>query len=81
MTRTSRILSNILFSALCLLMVLPAAAQVVLEEVIVTAQKRDESLMEVGVAITAFTDDVMRAFGIEQSFDVAQFTPGVGKFG
>ena len=77
MTRTSRILSNILFSALCLLMVLPAAAQVVLEEVIVTAQKRDESLMEVGVAITAFTDDVMRAFGIEQSFDVAQFTPGV----
>ncbi len=49
----------------------------VLEEVTVTAQKREESLMDVGIAITAFTDDVMRAFGIERSFDVAQFTPGV----
>jgi iron complex outermembrane receptor protein len=63
--------------ALSLIMALPAAAQVVLEEVTVTAQKREEQLQDIGIAITAFSADVMRAFGIEQSFDVAQFTPGV----
>ena len=72
MTGPRRILSKTFFTALCLIMALPAAAQVVLEEVVVTAQKRDESLMEVGIAITAVTDDVMRAFGIERSFDVAK---------
>jgi len=64
-------------SALALLIAVPASAQVVLEEVIVTAQKREELLQDVGVAITAFTGDQMRALGFEKSFDVARFTPGV----
>jgi len=33
--------------------------------------------MDVGIAITAFTGDTMRALGIERSFDIARFTPGV----
>jgi len=49
----------------------------ILEEVIVTAQKREQGLQDVGIAITAFTGEQMRALGIEQSFDIASFSPGV----
>jgi iron complex outermembrane receptor protein len=37
----------------------------VLEEVIVTAQKREQSLQDVGIAVTAFTGDQMRALGVK----------------
>ncbi len=53
-----------------------ALAQV-LEEVVVTAQKREQSLQDVGISVTAFTGDQMRSLGIEESKDVAAFTPGV----
>jgi iron complex outermembrane receptor protein len=54
-----------------------AIAQGVLEEIIVTAQKREQNIQDVGIAITAFTGDQMRALGVEQSFDIAKFAPGV----
>ncbi len=54
-----------------------ASAQGILEEVVVTAQKRQQDIQDVGIAITAFTGDQMRALGVEQSFDVASFSPGV----
>ncbi len=49
----------------------------VLEEVVVTAHKREQSQQDVGVAITAFTGSQLEALGIEESFDVATVTPGV----
>ena len=54
-----------------------AAAQNVLEEITVTAQKREQDIQDVGIAITAFTGAQMQALGVEQSFDIAAFTPGV----
>ncbi len=54
-----------------------SAQSQVLEEVVVTAQKREQSLQDVGIAITAFTGDQLRALGVEESFDVALFSPGV----
>ncbi len=54
-----------------------AMAQNVLEEIIVTAQKREQNIQDVGIAITAFTGDQMTSLGIEQSFDIAKFAPGV----
>ena len=54
-----------------------ALAQNILEEITVTAQKREQDLQDVGIAITAFTGDQMRALGVSQSFDVAAFSPGV----
>jgi iron complex outermembrane receptor protein len=57
---------------------LPAmAAESKLEEVMVTAQKREQNLQDVPIAITAFTGEQMEAFGVQQSFDIATFTPGV----
>ncbi|MCK5498290.1 MAG: TonB-dependent receptor, partial [Gammaproteobacteria bacterium] len=49
----------------------------VLEEVVVTAQKREQSLQDVGIAVNAFTGDQMRSLGVKDSFDLATFTPGI----
>ena len=49
----------------------------VLEEVVVTAHKREQGQQDVGVAITAFTGSQLDALGIEESFDLATVTPGV----
>ena len=48
-----------------------------LEEVIVTAQKRSESLQDVPVAVTAFTDQLRDTLGIRTVQDYTNFAPGV----
>jgi iron complex outermembrane recepter protein len=48
-----------------------------LEEVIVTARKRDESLQEVPIAITAITSEELREKSIESPYDIAYHTPGI----
>lgn len=54
-----------------------AAAPVTLDEVTVTARRREESLQEVPLAITAFTaTDIQRA-GITNFGDVAKLTPSL----
>ncbi len=55
----------------------PVLAQSVIEEVIVTAQKREESVQDIGIAITAFSGEQMEALGLTNNTDVANFTPGV----
>ncbi len=67
----------LVFGILVLATPILASAQNVLEEVTVTAQKREQSMQDVGIAITAFTGDQMRALGVEESYDVAAFSPGV----
>lgn len=64
-------------AVLSLFAVQSTLAQGVLEEVVVTAQKREQDIQDVGIAITAFTGDQMEALGVEQSFDIAAFSPGV----
>lgn len=55
---------------------IPAHAQL-LEEVVVTAQKRDQGMQDVGIAITAFTGEQMDALGFEDSSEIVHMTPGV----
>ncbi|MDY7097265.1 MAG: TonB-dependent receptor [Pseudomonadota bacterium] len=45
--------------------------------IIVTARRQSETLAEVPSAITVFTEDALRAAGIEQADDFVQLTPGV----
>ncbi|MEM7689642.1 MAG: TonB-dependent receptor [Pseudomonadota bacterium] len=45
--------------------------------IIVTARRQSETLAEVPAAITVFTEDTLRAAGIQQADDFAQLTPGV----
>ncbi|MDP2323485.1 MAG: TonB-dependent receptor plug domain-containing protein, partial [Gammaproteobacteria bacterium] len=54
----------------------PVGAEV-LTEIIVTAQKRDENVQDVGIAISTFTGDQMKALGVEDSFEIAAFVPGL----
>lgn len=45
--------------------------------IVVTAQRRSENLQDVGISITAFSGDQLRTLGVEDSSDIATFTPGV----
>src|SRR5882672_9716200 len=54
-----------------------AAAGSPLEEVIVTATRREESLSKVAVSVTAITQEGLDLRGIKDIADVARFTPGI----
>ena len=45
-----------------------------LDEVIVTAQKREQSVQDVGIAITAFSADQWQQLGVTNTLDIAAFT-------
>jgi iron complex outermembrane recepter protein len=48
-----------------------------LQEITVTATRREESLSKVPVSVTAFTQEAMDLRGIKDIQDVARYTPGV----
>jgi iron complex outermembrane receptor protein len=48
----------------------------VIEEITVTAQKREQGLQDVGVSVTAFSGDQLRSLNLESTIDLAQQTPG-----
>ena len=55
----------------------PAIAQdAVLEELVITAEKREQSLQDVPVAISAFTSKSRDLVGINTIQDLTNFTPG-----
>jgi len=53
----------------------PAAPQ--LQEVIVTAQKRQQNLQNVGVTVTALTSRDLSNLGVTNTFQVGSYVPGV----
>ena len=54
-----------------------ADAKLLTEKIVVTAQKRVQNLQEVGVSVTAFNDEQLKALGWDNSMDVAAQTPGL----
>ena len=54
----------------------PAVAQV-LEEVVVTAQKREQNVQDVGISITAFTGEQLDKLNWDDSTQIATMTAGV----
>jgi len=79
------ILSGAAFAAL-MPAALPAAAQQAvgsdpevgaLDDIVVTARRREEALQDVPIAVTAFTEEALRDRQIEDLADVALYTPGV----
>ncbi len=54
-----------------------AAQAQLIEEVIVTAQKRAENVMDVPIAITAFSGDALEKLGTRSLTDIGRFTAGV----
>lgn len=63
--------------ALALAMAEPVSAQqMVLEEIVVTARKREESLQDIPLSIAAFTVDQLRDKGIDNVHELAEATAG-----
>jgi iron complex outermembrane receptor protein len=54
----------------------PALAQGI-EEIVVTARKRAESLQEIPLAITAFSGEELKARNAQNMYDIAAATPGM----
>lgn len=48
-----------------------------LEEIVVTAQKREQSAQDVPISMSAFTGDQARELGIDSTLDLALYTPGL----
>ena len=66
-----------LFTAVLAVSAGPVSAQMILEEVVVTAQKREATLSDTPIAITALTSDQLQALGIYSQQDIANFTPSM----
>lgn len=49
----------------------------VIDEVLVTAQRRTERLSDVGIAVNAFSGQQLKKLGFTNSLDIAKFAPGV----
>jgi iron complex outermembrane receptor protein len=49
----------------------------VLEEILITAEKREAKLQDVPIAVSAFTDELRDVVGIRGIEDLAAFTPGL----
>jgi len=54
-----------------------AYADGVLEEVVVTAQKREQNLQDVPVAVTAFTGEMLRDSGVHDMFELSSIAPSL----
>ncbi len=53
------------------------AADAVLEEIVVTAQKREQNMQSVGVSVAAFSNEQLKSLGFTNTVDVTQHTPGL----
>lgn len=56
---------------------LDAAAQSLADEIVVTATRRESSVQDVGISVSAYTGAQLRDVGIADSTDIIQITPGL----
>ncbi|WP_405230338.1 TonB-dependent receptor domain-containing protein [Lentisalinibacter sediminis] len=54
-----------------------AAAVPAMEEIVVTARKREENLQDVPIAVTALSSEFINEAGLTSVFDVADYTPNL----
>ena len=67
-------------SSIAISVLLPSSAIAQLiadDEIVVTAQKKEENIQEVGISVTAFSGDAAREFGFTDSTDIVAQVPGL----
>ena len=74
--KLSRFIFVCMSVALCPLPFVSVQAQVI-EEIIVTARKREESLQDTPISIQAFTADGLEKRGIDNLSEIGSFTPNM----
>lgn len=73
-----RVASHLLVIGFIGIVIPPAhSAEPELEEVIVTAQKREQRVQDVSASITVISGDQLDDLNVEQPADIAAFTPGL----
>lgn len=75
MTRKNHLITS--GAALALAIAVPSAPAQQIEEVIVTAQKREESLQSVPMAVSAFTGEGLTDLGVTATQQLQAVTPGL----
>ena len=68
---------TMLFTTLASLNAGPALAQMVLEEVVVTANKRESNLMDTPSAVSSYDSSTLNELGIDNALDLANHTPSL----
>lgn len=79
MTRKTTLLASVLGAALTAISYDSAPAfgqELALEEIIVTARKREENLQDLPLTVTALTNDDIYERGVASILDLADYTPG-----
>lgn len=61
--------------AACLILAAPATAQI--EELVVTAQKREQGINDVGITVNAFSQEQLDNYGVNTAADLEALTPGL----
>lgn len=56
---------------------LPSGAHAALEEVIVTAQRREQGVNDIGITVNVFTEEQIQDFGIRSAVDLEKLVPGL----
>jgi iron complex outermembrane recepter protein len=72
-----RILIQSFIVSTCVALFPVTATSQVLEEIIVTAQKREQSLQDVGISVTAFSGDQLRELGLTSTQQLHEQVPGL----
>lgn len=75
MRKTHTLRSVLIGSLMASAASVPAYAQI--EEIIITAEKREASLQDTAISISAFDDELMDDIGIDGAGDIANYTPGM----
>ena len=74
--RSARYSHNLSVSVLTIAMA-AATEAAVLEEVVITAQKRKQNLQDVGVSVTAYSGDQMKALGVTNTTEITEQIAGL----
>ena len=77
MLKTSITVLSAAIACACAMQVQAQQVSGLMEEIIVTSQKREQTLQDTPVAITAFTGDQMSDLGIVSIQDISNFTPSM----
>jgi outer membrane receptor protein involved in Fe transport len=77
MSRQTIITRILLSGASLAAMASPALAQDVSEEIVVTAQKREQAIQDVPIAVSAFNEEALQDQGLDGGYELVQAIPNV----
>jgi iron complex outermembrane receptor protein len=77
MTYRKPVFRSLLLGSFAASVLLPCIARAQIEEIIVTAQKREENIQNVGISISAMTADQLENLGMKSTTEITQQVPGL----